>query len=118
MADKLILVVSDDSAVCDLASSGFPSDVELRFAHDARDARRVLEQVVPSAVVVDLQTGNAGGFALARDFRLDRRLAEVPIVMLLQRPQDAWLARQAGSNLFLTRPIEPGALASQTLALI
>lgn len=113
-----ILVVSDDSSVRDEASFAFPSSIEVRLATDGREARGILEEWTPSAVLVDLQTGNEGGFGLARDMHSDSRWSAVPIVILLERDQDKWLANQAGAKLVRVKPIDVGRLVDETLALI
>lgn len=69
-----------------------------------------MSERTPSAVVVDLQTGSAGGYGLARDMGLNDRLAQVPVVMLLERDQDAWLARQAGARFVRLKPVEATSL--------
>jgi DNA-binding response OmpR family regulator len=109
-----LLVVTDNKPVREELEFGFPEPVEVEFAHDARDAwRRLNEDGAPiSAVVVDLQTGAAGGFSLAHDMKAVRALAGIPIVILLEREQDAWLARQAGARSALLKPVT----ASQVLA--
>jgi DNA-binding response OmpR family regulator len=109
-----LLVVTDNKPVREELEFGFPEPVEVEFARDARDAwSRLNEDDAPfSAVVVDLQTGTAGGYSLARDMKAVRALAGVPIVILLEREQDVWLARQAGAQAALLKPVT----ASQVLA--
>jgi DNA-binding response OmpR family regulator len=46
------------------------------------------------------------------------RLSDVPIVMLLEREQDGWLARQAGAAHVLVKPVETSALVDAALALV
>jgi two-component system, OmpR family, phosphate regulon response regulator PhoB len=101
-----VLVVTDSSQVRSELKYGMPVDVAVSFAGDSREAMAAMSERAPSAVVVDLQTGSAGGYALARDMGFDDRLAHVPIVMLLERDQDAWLARQAGASFFRIKPVE------------
>jgi DNA-binding response OmpR family regulator len=112
-----VLVVSDDPLVREEARYGFPAEVKVSFAVDARDAARMLEHEQRSIVVVDLQTGNAGGYALAKDMADSSRLAGIPLLILLQRPQDAWLAKEAGADAFCTKPLGGGRLAREVLAL-
>jgi CheY-like chemotaxis protein len=100
-----VLVVSDNQAVRDEFAFGFPTDVTVSFAHDSRDAWDRLREEAPSAVIVDLQTGNAGGYNLARDMAATRDLANIPVVMLLEREQDEWLARQAGAHRHHLKPV-------------
>jgi DNA-binding response OmpR family regulator len=100
-----LLVVSDNSSVRDELEYGFPDGVMVSFAYDALDAWAWLQDQVPSAVVVDLQTGKAGGYGLARDMAADLRLRDVPVVMLLDREQDRWLAQQVRATVVMTKPI-------------
>jgi DNA-binding response OmpR family regulator len=113
-----LLVVSDDPSVREEMIYGAPSGVEVLSAGDAREAWRVMLDTTPSAVVVDLQTGSAGGFALVRDMSSDPRLERIPVMMLLEREQDAWLARQAGATDFRVKPLETERLVSACLALL
>jgi DNA-binding response OmpR family regulator len=100
-----VLVVSDNQAVRDEFAFGFPVDVGVSFARDSRDAWVRLREEIPSAVIVDLQTGSAGGFNLAKEMATTKDLAEVPVVMLLEREQDEWLARQAGAYRSHLKPV-------------
>ena len=106
-----ILVVSDDPGIGDEARFGLPGQLEAVLTDEARSAWDVLGSLTPIAVVVDLMTGSAGGYGLARDMSQVDRLAKIPIVMLIDRDQDVWLARQAGATTTLRKPLEPGALA-------
>lgn len=113
-----ILVVSDDRRIHDAAGFGFGSSVEVTFARDARAALEIMRNGIPAAAVVDMQAGSAGGFALCRDMNADPRLARVPVLMLLQRDQDAWLAREAGASAYRTKPIDTSDLVDAALSLI
>ncbi len=113
-----VLVVSDDDGIRDEARFGFAPDLEVALARDARDALRQMEAEVPAVVVIDLHTGSAGGFALCKDMDQDPRLRDVPVLMLLDRDQDRWLAQQAGAKLIRTKPIDSSDLVADTLSLI
>lgn len=114
---KWIFVVSDDPRVRDVAGFGFGSSVEVTFATDAREALEIMREGIPAVVVVDMHAGSAGGFALAKDMKADPRLRRVPVLMLLQRDQDAWLAREAGAELHKTKPIDTTELVEAALSL-
>lgn len=113
-----VVVVTADPLVLEELRFGLPGDVELRSARDAREAHRMLEGYVPDVVVIDIHTGSAGGFATARDMRADGRLADVPVIMLLERPQDEWLARQAGARVVRIKPVDGQQLASDIATLL
>ena len=117
-AGRVVLCVSRDQSILDDARYAFPADVEASCVSDAREAWKELERLTPHAVIVDLQSGSAGGFDLARDMSQNERLEGVPILMLLQRPEDAWLARQGGADAFLVKPVVSDELVRETLALI
>ena len=116
--DRHILVVSDDDHVRDEARFGMPADVAVALAIDSREAAKLLEQRPPALVVVDMQTGNAGGYALTRDIAQSPRLARTPVLILLERVQDVWLARNAGAAAYRVKPLGPGELARAVGALL
>ncbi|MGH2748358.1 MAG: response regulator [Actinomycetota bacterium] len=118
MAQERILVVSDDPRVRDEMTSACPSGVEVSLRHDARDAWESMEKRRPSVVVVDMQTGSAGGYGLCKDMSQSDRLRDVPVVILLERTQDAWLARQAGATLYRVKPIGAHELFLDALELL
>ena len=99
------LVVSDDPDVAETIRSGLPADVEMVVCNDGRVAIKRLEELTPRVVVVDLQTGNAGGFGLAKDMSQTARLAAIPVIVLLEREQDRWLAQQSGATVALRKPV-------------
>ncbi len=114
---RSVLLVADDDEILD-ERLGFPQHIDVRTARDAREAWELMRNETPIAAVLDLRTGSAGGYSLARDMSADTRLARVPIVMVIERTQDAWLAKQAGVQAVLTRPLEPGEVVATTLSLV
>src|SRR4051812_24343916 len=115
---KRVLFVSRDQRVLDEAKHAFGSDIEVVLASDARDAQARLAQEVPAAVVVDLATGKAGGYALTRDMSQVDALRDVPVMILLERDQDRWLAGEAGATLIRTKPIDATRLAADVRDLV
>lgn len=99
------LVVSDDRDVAEAIRFGLPAKAEVVVLNDARSAISRLDALTPRVVVVDLQTGNAGGFGLAKDMSQIARLASIPVIVLLEREQDRWLAQQSGATLALRKPV-------------
>ncbi len=119
MADTLdVLVVSDDIHLRDVATFGFPEDAEIRLAVDSRDAWGLILERQPDCVVVDLQTGSAGGFNLIRSIHQDPRTSEISTLLLLERPQDAWLARQAGATMTRVKPVEASTLVADVESIV
>ncbi|MDQ3916345.1 MAG: hypothetical protein M3323_13625 [Actinomycetota bacterium] len=117
-ATRGVLVVTDDPALGREAALAFPPDFDVVTVADAREAWKELQLWTPAALVVDLLSGSAGGFALGSDMSQDPRLRDVPVLMLLDRHQDEWLARQAGAAATRTKPVEAFDLVAATLDLV
>lgn len=111
-------MVTRDEAILQDVRYGFPLEIEVKTATDSEDAEKVLEGFSPSVVIVDLKTGRSGGYALARTMSEMPVLRDVPIMILLERDQDAWLAKQAGARLHRTKPISAEMLARDALSLV
>jgi DNA-binding response OmpR family regulator len=65
----------------------------------------------PDLVVADEIASGAGAFAVAKDLRGAQEPFPGAIILVLARRQDEWLARWAGADGWLTKPVDPFALA-------
>ncbi|MDQ3953884.1 MAG: hypothetical protein M3279_13130 [Actinomycetota bacterium] len=113
-----VLVVTDDAGLQREARFAFPTDFDVVVVRDAREAWAELGQWTPAVLVVDLLAGSAGGYALGSDMAQDRRLETVPMLMLIERHQDEWLARHAGADAIRTKPIDTADLVAGALDLV
>jgi DNA-binding NarL/FixJ family response regulator len=71
--------------------------------------RLAVEQDPPDLVITDLQVGNMGGMAICLDLHLEEsggRIPHVPIVILLDRRADVFLARRSASEGWLVKPLD------------
>jgi DNA-binding response OmpR family regulator len=71
----------------------------------------------PDMVIADEMASRAGAFALARDLRSATEPYEGAIVILLDRPHDAWLARWSGADAWFVKPFDPFELADTLIEL-
>jgi len=74
------------------------------------DVLPAVRRAPPALVVVDLQIGNMGGMAVCLDLRLEEsggRVDHVPVLMLLDRRPDVFLARRAGAEGWVVKPLDP-----------
>ena len=110
-----VLLVSDDAHLREVAKFGFGEETDVTLATDSRDAWKVLVERIPDVVVVDLQTGSAGGYNLIREMRELAR--DTRTLLLLDRPQDEWLGRQAGADAIRVKPLDPAELVDEVRAL-
>ena len=84
-------------------------DLELIDADDPVAAAVAAHEIGADVVVVDLQIAAMGGMAVARDIRNHadlNGLPHIPVVMLLDRAADTFLARRAGAAAWLTKPVD------------
>jgi DNA-binding response OmpR family regulator len=72
----------------------------------------------PDAIVAEELASRAGAFSLARTVRDRSDPYDGVIVVLLARPQDAWLARWSGADAWVTKPIDPFELTDRLMELV
>lgn len=96
-------------------------DVEVVEVTRGQDVRETVDRHHPALVILDLQIGNMGGIATAIDLHLEAsadRLPDVPILLLLDREHDRFLARRAAVDAELVKPVDPGTLRRAVTALL
>ena len=72
-------------------------------------------------MVLDLQIGNMGGIATCLHLRHEAgadRLPEVPVLMLLDRDADVFLARRSGADGWLVKPLDAFSLRTAATAIL
>jgi DNA-binding response OmpR family regulator len=109
-----ILVAADGAWVREQVRAAFVSPgqdvLEVTRGQDVRDAVRDQK---PDLVILDLQIGNMGGIAVAIDLHLEAsagRVPSVPILLLLDREADRFLAKRADVDGELVKPVDAGTL--------
>lgn len=112
MAD--ILVVSDVSwVVNDVRSALTDARWTVTVESDPRTAPTTVSESPPDAVLIDLQVGSMGGMAVTRAIRDAAATAGAtrpPIVLLLDRDADGFLAGRSGADAWLRKPFTADAL--------
>ncbi len=103
-----VLLVADSAWVRNdvHAALGTP-DYEVADHADPATAVAAVARYEPDVVVVDLQVQSMGGMAITRAIRDAAAVGageDVPVVMLLDRRADAFLAGRAGAAAWLAKP--------------
>lgn len=104
-----VLAVADAAWVLDELRAAL-SDPTFEIVEHG-DPRTVIDQIVehgPDVVVSDLQVGSMGGMAITRAVLQAAALDHVPaipVILLLDRSADTFLARRAGATGWVTKPI-------------
>jgi DNA-binding response OmpR family regulator len=120
-----VLLVSPDANERDLMRVAVGSlerrlgePVSFLDALDGELGARVGLRERPDAVVADEIASRAGAFSMARDLRGAPNPYLGPIVIILERKHDAWLARWSGADAWFVRPVDPFELADRLVELI
>ncbi|MCY1514375.1 Sensor histidine kinase RcsC [compost metagenome] len=76
------------------------------LARDGVDALKQLQDVMPDAMLVDIEMPNMDGFDLTRNVRSDSRTTHMPLVMITSRTADKHrrYAEEIGVNVYLGKP--------------
>ncbi|HRW38190.1 MAG TPA: response regulator [Aquihabitans sp.] len=96
-------------------------DIEVLRVRQGTDVRPAVRELSPELVILDLQIGNMGGMAACMDLRLDEsvgRLDHTPVLMLLDRDVDAFLASRAEADGWLAKPLDAFRLRRAATALL
>ena len=75
----------------------------------------------PDLVILDLQIGSMGAIAVCMDLRLEEgagRLDHIPVLVLLDRRADVFLARRVEADGWLLKPLDPIRLRKAIRALL
>ncbi len=106
MPDVLLATDADFIAEqCEAALSGHHNVYRVRRGTDVVAG---IGQLDPALVLLDLQIGNMGGMATCMAVRQEEemgRLGRRPVVMMLDREADEFLARRSSADAWMVKPI-------------
>ena len=105
-----VLVVSDSAKVRnEVVSTIADPSTTVRELTRGQEVRVAVADSTPDLVVIDQQIGKMGGMATCIDLRLEEsggRLPHVPVLLLLDRRADVFLARRAGADGWVVKPFD------------
>jgi DNA-binding response OmpR family regulator len=117
-----VLIATDADAVFAEVDAALADEVTMVVRVRAgKDVAAVVEESTPDLVVLDLQIGNMGGIATCLHLRHEAgagRLREVPVLMLLDRDADVFLAKRSGADGWIVKPLDAFALRSAATAIL
>jgi DNA-binding response OmpR family regulator len=106
-----ILIASDAPWVHDEVTSVLAApDTEVKQVNSGFEVRPAVAARAPDLVVLDCQIGQMGAIATTIDLRLEEsagRLPHVPVLILLDRRPDVFLAKRSGAEGWLIKPLDP-----------
>jgi DNA-binding response OmpR family regulator len=109
VADVLIATDSEE-LFRDLTAVIGGADITVRGVEAGLQVLPAVKHRIPDLVILDLQIGSMGGMAVCLDLRLEEgmnRIPRLPVLMLLDRRADVFLARRADAHGWLVKPLDP-----------
>ena len=109
-----VLLVTDADWIAEQCEAALGGDYRLHRVRRGADTLEAIELVEPHLVLLDLQIGNMGGMATCLAIRQEEdmdRMERRPVIMLLDRDADEFLARRSAADAWLVKPINPMHLA-------
>ncbi len=117
-----VLVVSDSSNVREAVMAALPdTGITVREMNHGADVGPAVKVRRPDLVVLDQQIGRMGAMATCSELHLEQgagRLPHVPILMLLDRRADVFLARRSEAEGWVVKPLDPMRLGRAITALL
>lgn len=108
---KVLLVADAEWVINEVRSALALGDWDVDVVNDPRTVADSVAETSPEAVIVDLQIGSMGGMAVVRSIRQTFDGPARPrTVLLLDRSADDFIARRAGADARVLKPITSSVL--------
>ena len=108
-ATHLVLVVEDDPDLGDTIVTFLKEEgLEAKLARDGDQAMRLVDQLSPSAMILDLMMPRRDGFSVLRELRADGRIANLPVIVVtaIFGLSERLYATELGAADYVTKPFE------------
>ena len=117
-----ILIATDSADVFEQISSVVSGPgANVRWVRAGEAVREELNARPADLAIVDMQITAMGGIAVAFDLRLESnagRLDPCPVLLVLDRRADVFLARRSGAEGWILKPLDPIRLRKAVTALL
>ncbi len=117
-----ILIATDAAHVYDeIRSVVHGANTTVRWVRQGEAVREEMNTRPADLVIVDMQIGTMGGIAICLDLRLESdagRLEPRPVLLVLDRRPDVFLARRSGAEGWIIKPLDPIRLRKAVAALL
>ena len=107
---KKILAVDDEKHILRLVQINLEkAGYEVVTGTNGREALEMVRSEKPELVVMDVMMPEMDGFEALKQLKADPDTADIPVIMLTAKAQDADVFHgwQSGADLYLTKPFNP-----------
>ena len=117
-----VLIATDADAVfAEVEAALVDETTTMVRVHEGQAVAGAVADATPDLVVLDLQIGNMGGIATAISLQQDAEsdsAPPAPILLLLDRQADVFLARRSGADGWVVKPLEAFSLRKVATAIM
>lgn len=113
-----VLVVDDDKNICELVRLYLTKEgYNTACAYDGKRALEMVEELKPSAVVLDIMLPEIDGIEVLKQIRQNR---SIPVIMLTAKGEtiDKVLGLELGADDYVVKPFEPKELMARLKAVL
>lgn len=114
--DKKILVVDDEKPIADILQFNLKKEgFEVHCAYDGNDAIRLVEELQPDLILLDIMLPQQDGMEVCREVR---KKYDMPIIMLTAKDSeiDKVLGLELGADDYVTKPFSTRELIARVKA--
>ena len=119
---KTTILVVDDSVTVRKVTSRFleRQGFNVVLAKDGIDALEILQETMPDLMLLDIEMPRMDGFEVASQVRHNRRLQELPIIMITSRTGEKHRERafEIGVNDYMGKPFQENQLLNKIQGLL
>lgn len=122
MSAETIVIVEDDAAIRSvlrvlLRGAGF---AHIKEAERGDDGLKLVREIRPSLVLLDLMLPGLDGFSVCRRIRETKEIASTPVIMLTARSEEIDVVRglECGADDYVTKPFSRQVLLARVRAVL
>jgi DNA-binding response OmpR family regulator len=121
MDNPHVLIIEDDSSVCELLFSCLSSaGYRVSIAQSGEAGLSQIEEDPPEAIVLDLNLPGMNGLDVCRAMRRDPWMSRIPVLMLTGQAEedDVVAGLEVGADDYMSKPFSPKLLIARVKALL
>ena len=121
MSRHSVLVVEDEEDIMEVIRFNLEKEgYEVHQALSGEKALQVIENNLPSLVLLDLMLPGINGLDLCRIFKQNDRTKAIPVIMLTAKSEDADIVAglEMGAEDYITKPFSPRVLVARVRTIL
>lgn len=118
--DVTVLVIEDHEDVRNFLVQKLQPHFQVSIAADGATGLRLAGEIIPDVIVCDVGLPEMGGLEVSANLKRDWRTSHIPLILLTAQdtPEQQLAGVQAGADLYLTKPFNPGFLLESMRTLL